>query len=152
MGLHLALKLMAIPTVMGSMLTFGILMERASATDSSYGTPLEISPLTCELPATSGIQSSRIPLHRQGFTVASTGLGSGETQILDFSEAESDAAAILFGCDCPACINALRQLGSHPLLNNGTGHCLSSLQRRVTPQRMQEVLQNLEMRKMEQTR
>ena len=30
----------------------------------------------------------------------------------EFTEAESDAAAALYGCDCPVCINALRQLQS----------------------------------------
>jgi hypothetical protein len=29
---------------------------------------------------------------------------------LEFSDKESDAAIALFGCDCPACINALRSL------------------------------------------
>jgi hypothetical protein len=30
--------------------------------------------------------------------------------ILNFSDEESDAAAALFGCDCPACLRSLRQL------------------------------------------
>ncbi len=29
---------------------------------------------------------------------------------VNFNEEESDAAAVLFGCDCPACIRSLRQL------------------------------------------
>jgi hypothetical protein len=29
---------------------------------------------------------------------------------VNFKEEESDAAAALFGCDCPACIRSLRQL------------------------------------------
>jgi hypothetical protein len=29
---------------------------------------------------------------------------------LEFSDQESDSAIALFGCDCPACINALRSL------------------------------------------
>jgi hypothetical protein len=29
---------------------------------------------------------------------------------LNFSDEESDRAIALFGCDCPSCINALRQL------------------------------------------
>ncbi|TVP63081.1 MAG: hypothetical protein EA342_18460 [Leptolyngbya sp. LCM1.Bin17] len=31
-----------------------------------------------------------------------------------FSAAESDAAVALFGCDCPACLNALQQLRNQP--------------------------------------
>ena len=39
--------------------------------------------------------------------------GSDEDyQMYEFTEAESDAAAALYGCDCPVCINALRQLQS----------------------------------------
>ena len=30
--------------------------------------------------------------------------------MLDFTEEESDAAINLFGCDCPYCLNSLRQL------------------------------------------
>jgi hypothetical protein len=30
--------------------------------------------------------------------------------MLDFTEEESDAAIQLFGCDCPYCLNSLRQL------------------------------------------
>lgn len=30
--------------------------------------------------------------------------------MLDFTEEESDAAIKLFGCDCPYCVNSLRQL------------------------------------------
>jgi hypothetical protein len=29
---------------------------------------------------------------------------------LEFTDQESDSAIALFGCDCPACINALRSL------------------------------------------
>ena len=39
--------------------------------------------------------------------------GSDEDyQMYELTEAESDAAAALYGCDCPMCINALRQLQS----------------------------------------
>jgi hypothetical protein len=30
--------------------------------------------------------------------------------VADFTEEESNAAVTLFGCDCPVCVNALRQL------------------------------------------
>ena len=39
--------------------------------------------------------------------------GSDEDyQMYELTEAESDAAVALYGCDCPVCINALRQLQS----------------------------------------
>lgn len=66
----------------------------------------------------------------------------------DFTIAESDAAVELFGCDCMACINALRQLRSQSLeqlvASNNQGHCWTSLQRRVSPQDVQNVLETLE--------
>ena len=43
--------------------------------------------------------------------------GEERVAMLDFSEEESDAAAALFGCDCQACINSLRQLRGLPPLD-----------------------------------
>jgi len=152
MNFHLALKLITIPTLVGSVLTLKILTERVSAADASYATTLATSQAACELPSNLELKSSIIRHRNQDITVASAGSISDETALLNFSDAESDAADVLFGCDCPACINALRQLRSQPLLNNSSGHCWASLQRLVSPQRMQEVLQNLEMREAEQGR
>jgi hypothetical protein len=39
--------------------------------------------------------------------VASSTKIPGEYPVFDFSTAESDAAATLFGCDCPSCIRGL---------------------------------------------
>ncbi|MBD2297884.1 hypothetical protein H6G80_28340 [Nostoc sp. FACHB-87] len=37
--------------------------------------------------------------------------------MLEFSDQESEMAVTLFGCDCPACINSLRQMsGARPLV------------------------------------
>ncbi|MEC4817591.1 MAG: hypothetical protein SAK29_30620 [Scytonema sp. PMC 1069.18] len=47
-------------------------------------------------------------------SVRSTTLAVGKTDkniaMLNFTEEESNAAIQLFGCDCPYCINSLRQL------------------------------------------
>lgn len=146
MNLRLALKLMMLPTVIGSLLTLGILTERASAANASQAQTLISSGASCEAPSEGELKLSVTQHHNRGITLASAGSLMDEAGILDFSDAESDAAAVLFGCDCPSCINALRQLRNQSLLNNGSnGHCWTSLQRRVSPQRMQEVLQNLEM-------
>jgi hypothetical protein len=40
----------------------------------------------------------------------SQAIGSDPDGFINFSDEESDAAAQLFGCDCPACIRSLRQL------------------------------------------
>ena len=74
---------------------------------------------------------------------------SNESPMMDFTAAESDAAVALFGCDCPPCINALRQLRSQTLsqqvlLSSSQGHCWNALQRQ-SPQETQDILQNLEL-------
>ncbi|MBW4604927.1 MAG: hypothetical protein KME29_36595 [Calothrix sp. FI2-JRJ7] len=38
------------------------------------------------------------------------GVTNTNVAMLDFTEEESDAAIKLFGCDCPYCLNSLRQL------------------------------------------
>lgn len=149
MNLRLALKLMTLPTFLGSLLTLAITVKPASAV-SNVATSTLVQA-TCDWPSDRKLKGFNIR-HQQGIPIATA--VADEAGILGFSDAESDAAAILFGCDCPACINALRQLRSQPLFNNGNGngHCFTSLQRRVSPQRMQEVLQNLETREDEQAR
>jgi hypothetical protein len=62
----------------------------------------------------------------------------------DFSEAESDAAVALFGCDCPSCIGALRQLQAQQLNENSQGHCWRSMEQRVSPEEAATILQTLE--------
>jgi hypothetical protein len=39
-----------------------------------------------------------------------TSVSDQNVAMLNFTEEESDAAIILFGCDCPLCMNSLRQL------------------------------------------
>ncbi|RUS99822.1 hypothetical protein DSM107003_04060 [Trichormus variabilis SAG 1403-4b] len=42
--------------------------------------------------------------------------GQNQSDELEFTDAESDEAIKLFGCDCPVCLNAVRQLhGVAPL-------------------------------------
>lgn len=43
-------------------------------------------------------------------TVRSQQPSDNKAPMLDISEKESDEAIALFGCDCPACVNALRAL------------------------------------------
>jgi hypothetical protein len=100
---------------------------------------------SCDAPSTAPLHSTDL---KQGLLIASTA-GGGIADDADFSIAESDAAATLFGCDCSACIRALRQLQQQSLTQqvtgNGKGHCLASLQRRqVSPQMLQETLKTLE--------
>lgn len=143
MNLRLVLKLMTLPTLLGSLLMLAITVERAFAVNNESTSTL--GQATCDLPSDQQLKGSSI-WHPQRILVTSSALAS-DAGFLNFSEAESDAAAVLFGCDCPSCINALQKLRSQSLLNNsnGSGHCLASMQRRVSPQKIQEVLQSLEM-------
>jgi len=146
MNHHLVLKLMTLPTLVGSLLMLGSVTEQAAAINGSQAKALTSSQASCDSPPEREFNLSVSRHYQQGVTVASAGPLPAETALPDFSEAESDAAAVLFGCDCPACINALRKLRSQLVFQNSNsqGHCLVSLQRRVSPERMQEVLQNLE--------
>lgn len=142
MNLYLVLKLLATPTLIGSLLSISFITEGAFATNTKEA--IASTQVSCDVPS-QGEQTLSSLGHQQRIIVASSNL-SGETLELDFSEAESDAAVTLFGCDCPACINALKQLQSQSLLDNVgvKGHCWASLQRQVSPQTVKKVLQELE--------
>jgi hypothetical protein len=152
MNLRLTLSLVTFPTLIGSLLILELIAERASAVVVSNATTLISSQASCDLPPNSNLKSSNIWHQNSSVIVALAENMLDESSNLNFSEAESDAAAVLFGCDCPTCINALRQLRTQSLLNNGSGHCWTLMQRRVSPQTVQEILQNLEMREAEQER
>jgi hypothetical protein len=146
MNIRLAFKFMMLPTLVGSLLTIGIGMERASAVNTRNAIASTSSQLACDLPPQQNLKSSSIRHQNRGIMLASARSTPDEAGILDFSEAESDAAVELFGCDCSSCLQALNQLRNQSLLSrvNSKGHCWTSLQQNVSPQRMQEVLQNLE--------
>jgi hypothetical protein len=150
MQYRILLSLIAIPALAGSMLTMVLMSSMASASEAmrtTAQTNAKVSatqPVSCDLPTTSRLKSSVKRHATKGILVASSVKIPEENPILDFSEAESDAAVALFGCDCSSCMRALRQLRAQPLLNNAQGHCWSSLQERVSPQEMKEVLQTLD--------
>lgn len=154
MNQRLLLNLIAIPTLASSLLTLlvmpGVAAVNASARrfdqNFNFATADQAS---CAVPETTGLRLTVSRHTPHGVLVASTAdVYAGvydDFLTVDFSAAESDAAAALFGCDCWACINALRQLRRNPVINNrGQGHCWSSLARRASPQRINEVLQLLE--------
>lgn len=152
MNLRFMLSLITVPTLVGPWLTLGLMAERASAVGISHTTPLLSSQAACALPPERRLDSASPWQRHSGTMVASAGTRTDDTSNLNFSEAESDAAAVLFGCDCSACIQALRQLRTQSFMNNGKGHCWTSMQRRVSPQTMQDVLQDLEKREAGQER
>lgn len=127
------LNLAVFPTLASSILTMILLVNIASASEVS------LPSTSCDLPPTN-LRSSLNHPSAQGILVAS----ALDSPLLDFSEAESDAAVTLFGCDCPSCISALRQFRRQPVATPGQGHCWSNLQEQVSSQQIKETLQNLE--------
>ena len=146
MNLKLLCNLAAISTMAGVLAIVGLITESIAATETDRVSLANAASASCDVPGESANTSIRSILHTNNETlIASSGEITVEHPNINFSEAESDAAVTLFGCDCPACIGALRQLRSQPLFNNGSGgHCLTSLQRRVSETEMQQVLQELE--------
>ncbi|MBD2091605.1 hypothetical protein H6F67_17315 [Microcoleus sp. FACHB-1515] len=131
----LLLNLFAIPTVASSVLMTSLMVGVASAT---------------EVPAEPSTQASCAPVEAKTHSVRLThtkNLSDSfdllQTPNTDFSEAESDAAVTLFGCDCPSCIGALRQLQTQAL-SGSEGHCWGALQANVSPEEVRRVLQMLE--------
>ncbi|WP_448526257.1 hypothetical protein [Parathermosynechococcus lividus] len=114
----LRLALMVSPTLLGSIFTF---MAAVSPARAEFATPIPVPA-----PDVNGCR----PNPHQKFQLICTRLGTEATvvqasgdangmppAVLEFSEEESNAAIALFGCDCPLCLNALRQMRGLPPLN-----------------------------------
>lgn len=122
----LLLSLVTIPALASSILVVLIAssVHASKPLPSSYLADTSIlSAASCDV-IPQDLVSSRInsDFSQDGILVAATQIpvipASRETPYdlpLDFSEAESDAAVALFGCDCSSCIRALRQLRQTPL-------------------------------------
>ncbi|MEG4274234.1 MULTISPECIES: hypothetical protein [unclassified Microcoleus] len=115
---RLLLTLLVSPTLFGSVMSLSAIANPALISEipaQSTDSPQCVrSPhtqrLTCvRLPGKSAAASKpRISWQRPG---------EKQVAMLDFSEAESDEAVALFGCDCQMCINSLRQLRGLPPLD-----------------------------------
>ena len=132
MNYRFLLNLATFSVFASSILTMTLMVNQASAA--------ETSPISASCDSTpANLQATINHRSNQGTLIASS-----DVTALDFSDAESGAAAALFNCDCPACINALRQLRSQPLTNQRQGHCWANLQEQISTQQLKEVLQTLE--------
>lgn len=135
----LMLRLLSLPSIVGSFLIFA-LMVPAQAKDFSRNTA-NFNPkqstgftLSCEV----------MPQAKSQGHGAQSKSAASEIPMMDFTAAESDAAAILFGCDCPACLNALRQLRAQSLVASAQGHCWSNLSQQSTQQDINSILEAVE--------
>lgn len=138
------LNLIAIPTLASSLLTVWVMPSRAATSSMAENSLQEFAQVSCDAPKDMSFNLSVTGHTLAGILMASAGEISGEDLVSNFSAAESDAAVTLFGCDCLPCINALRLLRSNVAGNNSQGHCWASLQQRVSPQTLQEVLRTLD--------
>lgn len=139
------LSLLAISAAASPMLAPLLTATKAEAAEA-----IKIAQASCDAPMPSNRQSSI--LSNRGILIASSAGSARNDSGTDFSEAESDAAVALFGCDCPACIRSLKQLQRQSLTqkvlgNSSQGHCWTALQKRASPQVVKEVLKNLESQK-----
>ena len=145
------LSLVAIPTLASSTLMMSLMTGPASASESVQAKNSASAPASCDVLIDSQLKSSRMNLHKGNVKLMASSAGIPiDVPQADFTAAESDAAVTLFGCDCPACLGALRQLRSQFLLNSSQGHCWTALQQRVSPEELQSVLQTLEAEEVEQ--
>ena len=106
-------------TLLSSQIVFGSVMSMIMMTKPAHATP-SVNQVGTH---TACVEHPHIATHklvciRVSNTPASTpkqqvnAVSSQPNQIaeLQFSDQESDEAIKLFGCDCPRCINAVRQL------------------------------------------
>jgi hypothetical protein len=144
MNYKIWLKLVSVPAILGSVLASGWLAGNMSKAEAALSQPNQAS---CSLPQASNLESPNIQslLHRKSsFLVAFSSNVVPDEFSMDFSEAESDAAVTLFGCDCPACMNVFKQLRRQSLAPKGEGHCMTNLARRSSPEKVKEVLKTLD--------
>jgi hypothetical protein len=113
------LGLLTVPATTGAMLAMGGFGLANRAESFRPDNPVVSNVASCEVP----VEPRSTLRSRHGDTLVASAAGFPVQPVaqtepddfdFDFSYAESDAAVVLFGCDCPACINALRQLRNQP--------------------------------------
>lgn len=167
MNHRILLNLATIPTLASLWLT---MVLTPSLTHAAETRTLASVQTSCNVPVDFGMSffETRLAFQNGETNAASSTKSLSEEPMMDFSAAESDAAVALFGCDCPPCINALRQMrsqlssqvllsssqvllsssqilpsNSQILPSNSQGHCWTALQQRTSPIEVQDILQNL---------
>ncbi|BAY11819.1 hypothetical protein [Calothrix sp. NIES-2098] len=110
------LHLLSTPVVISSILSTGIVINQAQAIEPK---PANTDRLSCirnkhkvGLVCARASVLAQIPQYQPEVEPSADGV-----PMLEFTVEESDMAATLFGCDCPACINSLRKMqGATPLV------------------------------------
>lgn len=112
------LHLLSTPVVISSILSTGIVINQAQAIEPQPANTED--RLTCirnkhkvGLVCARASVLAQIPQYQPEIEPPS----SDGVPMLEFNDQESDMAIALFGCDCPACINSLRNMqGAKPLV------------------------------------
>jgi hypothetical protein len=112
------LSLLSTPMLVSSILAMGAMANQAQAAETE---PDNTDKLTCiqndHIWRPVCVRASvlaKIPQYQPGLEFSSD---ENEVPLLGFNVEESDMAVDLFNCDCPQCINALRQMrGMSPLV------------------------------------
>lgn len=129
---NLVLQLLAMPTALGSALLL-LMTAPAQAREITWeaqsATPAEGE--FCSVPTASNSTNSAA--------------SDSNDDLMSFTAAESDAAVLLFGCDCPPCLNALAQLRNPSLTAAVQGHCWNNLsQKQYEQQDIDQILDAME--------
>ncbi len=119
MNKRFILTLISSPVLFTSMLSMVMMARPAHASqriDASGTHESCVMSPHAAIPTKVCIQVSNTPLRVAKEPMQLAQAQANNPKELEFSDAESDLAIKLFGCDCPVCINAARQLnGLAPL-------------------------------------
>jgi hypothetical protein len=111
------LALLSSPVVFMSILSMVVMGQAAQASQNTNQPGTRIAcirdphkanrPMVCERVSNKVVPKTNVEIAQAG---------SNQITELEFTDQESDEAIKLFGCDCPVCINAIRQLhGAAPM-------------------------------------
>ncbi|MBN3875920.1 MULTISPECIES: hypothetical protein [unclassified Nostoc] len=112
------LSLLSSPVLISSLLSMGVMLNHAQAMEPEPGAKTT-DRLSCirnkhkvGLVCARASVLAQIPNYQREIEFSRE-----DAPMLEFNDEESNVAIDLFGCDCPACINSLRQMrGATPLV------------------------------------
>ncbi|NJM46179.1 MAG: hypothetical protein HC860_08340 [Alkalinema sp. RU_4_3] len=110
MNRRLLLYLFSLPTLVGSSFCWLAAMphQALAATTTHKSDDAEVCVISSH--GAKNMVCTRVANVKVDNPKALLDLSKPDSLTLEFSDKESDAAIALFGCDCSACINALRSL------------------------------------------
>lgn len=130
---NLVLQLLAMPTALGSAL---LLLMTA---------PTQAREITWEAQSAASAEGEFCSVPTTASNSTNSTASDSNNDLMSFTAAESDAAVLLFGCDCPPCLNALAQLRNPSLTDAVQGHCWNNLsQKRYERQDIDQILDAME--------